>query len=90
MKINVSLDLEVEGFGKKLENARRKDSRSVEILAHEAGISRGYWYDLEKEKIRRSVPLETVRKIEQVLNVKLIDKDSLKGLLNRSNQLDLD
>ena len=69
MKVRVSKDIEIEGLGEKIEEARRKDSRPVETLAKAAGISRGYWYDLEKERIRQSLPLETLRQIEQVLGV---------------------
>ena len=77
MKVRVSRDIEIEGLGERIEEARRKDSRPVEVLAKAAGISRGYWYDLEKERIRQSLPLETLQKIEEVLNVQLLDKGKI-------------
>ncbi|MDZ8262644.1 helix-turn-helix transcriptional regulator [Nostoc sp. ChiQUE01b] len=46
-------------------------SRSVEVLAAEAEISRSYWHDIEAERMRDTLPEDTLRKIEQVLGVDL-------------------
>jgi len=40
-------------------------------LAGEAQISRAYWHDIEAERIRDTLPEDTLRKIERVLNVDL-------------------
>lgn len=68
VKIRRFIDIEVEGIGAKIRQARKADGRSVEVLAGEAGISRSYWHDLEAERVRDALPETTLRKIEQVLN----------------------
>lgn len=48
--------------------AREKDGRSAQVLATKAGISTGYWYQIENGK-RKWISEETLRGIEQALNV---------------------
>ena len=62
---------EVSGLGQRIKQAREADKRSLEVICAEAGISRVYWYDIEKESVRDSLPEETLRKIEKVLGVDL-------------------
>ena len=69
VKVRRTQDLEVSGLGKKIEEARKADNRSLETLASAAGMSRVYWYDIEKERVRDALPEETLRRIEQVLGV---------------------
>lgn len=71
VKVRRSIDVEVEGLGAKIQKARKADGRPVEVLAGAAGMSRVHWYDIESEKIRDSLPEETLRKIEEVLNIDL-------------------
>lgn len=71
VKIRRSVDIEVEGVGAKIKQARKADGRSVEVLAGEAEISRSYWHDIEAERVRDALPEETLRKIERVLNIDL-------------------
>ena len=68
LKVRISKEIEVEGLGAKIQKLRKSDPRPVDELAKAAGISRGYWYDIEGENIRQSLPLETLRKIEEVLD----------------------
>ncbi|MBL1177630.1 MAG: helix-turn-helix transcriptional regulator [Pantanalinema sp. GBBB05] len=71
MRIRRSIDVEIEGLGEKIKKARKADGRPVEVLAGEAGISRAYWHDIEAERVRDALPEETLRKVEQVLNINL-------------------
>jgi len=71
VKIRRFVDIEVNGLGSRINQARKADGRSVEVLAGEARISRSYWHDIEAEKIRDSLPEETLRRIENVLNIDL-------------------
>jgi len=69
LKVRITYEVEVEGLGAKIKAAREADPRPVGELAKLAGISRGYWYDLEAENVRASVPVATVTALEAVLGV---------------------
>ncbi|MBD1918885.1 helix-turn-helix transcriptional regulator [Phormidium sp. FACHB-322] len=69
MKVRITQDIDAPGLGAKIKAAREADPRPVGELAKLAGISRGYWYDLEAENVRASVPVATVKAIEVVLGV---------------------
>lgn len=71
MKVKRCIEIEVKNLGEKIKKARKASDRSLESLASEAGISRVYWYDIENEKVRDSLPEETLRKIESALNIDL-------------------
>ncbi len=71
VKIRRYTDIEIEGLGGKIRQARKADGRSVEVLAGEAEISRSYWHDIEAERIRDALPEDTLRKIERVLGINL-------------------
>lgn len=71
VKVRRSVDIEIEGLGEKIKQARKADGRSVEVLAGKAEISRAYWHDIEAERVREALPEETLRKIERVLNIDL-------------------
>jgi ribosome-binding protein aMBF1 (putative translation factor) len=71
VKIRRCTDIEIEGLGGKIRQARKADGRSVEVLAGEAEISRSYWHDIEAERIRDALPEDTLRKIERVLGIDL-------------------
>ncbi|EAZ89364.1 helix-turn-helix domain-containing protein [Crocosphaera chwakensis] len=67
VKIRRYQEAEVVNFGKRLKEARMADGRSVQVLATMAGISLGYWYQLEKED-REWISEEVLRSIESVLD----------------------
>jgi len=69
VKVRRNVDVEIQGLGAKIQQARKASGRTLEALAAEAGISRVYWYDIEAERIREALPEETLRKIEQALGV---------------------
>lgn len=69
VKIRKTIDLEVEGIGKRIQEARKASPHSLEKLAGEAGISRVYWYDIEGERLRDALPEATLRNIERALGV---------------------
>ena len=71
MKVKRSIEKYAPGLGAKIREARKADKRSVETLCGLAEVSRVYWYDIENEKIRDSLPEETLRRIEKVLGVDL-------------------
>lgn len=71
VKVRRSIDLEIEGLGERIREARKSTGRTIESLAGEAGISRVHWYDIERERVRDSLPEDTLRKIERALGVDL-------------------
>lgn len=68
VKVRRYQEVEVPGFGERLKQARISDGRSAQVLATLAGISIGYWYQLEKED-REWISEEVLRAIEKVLNL---------------------
>lgn len=66
MKIKKTIYIDAPSLGAKIRRARKCDPRTLEVLCQEAGISPNYWFLIEQEK-RETVPEETVRKIEKVL-----------------------
>lgn len=71
MKIRIIRDVEIPDLGARIKAAREADPRPVGELAKLAGISRGYWYDLEAEKFRTAVPLATIKGVADVLGIDL-------------------
>ena len=73
MKVKRTIELiqEFPGLGQKIKKARENDERSLSQICRECGISRSYWYKIENEEIIGSIQEETVKKIEQVLNIDL-------------------
>lgn len=65
----VKQEIDIPGLGARLKKAREASERPVTELAKSVGISRNYWYQLEAEAVLGGVAEETLRKIEQVLNV---------------------
>jgi len=39
----------------------------LDQICEEVGVSRTYWYDLESERIKGTLSIENLRKIEQAL-----------------------
>ncbi len=59
--------VKVDSLPDQIKQARKKDSRSVQLLATLANISSAYWYQLEAGK-RSWVSEDVIRRIEKVLN----------------------
>lgn len=68
VKVRRYQEIEVPDFGERLKKARIEDGRSVQVLATLAGISVGYWYQLEKED-REWISEDVLRAIESVLEL---------------------
>ena len=62
-----SKSIDVPGLGAKIKEVRETDSRSLKAIYEAVGMSQMNWYRIEEEK--QSLPLETLRKIEEVLGV---------------------
>ncbi|MDJ0717559.1 MAG: helix-turn-helix transcriptional regulator [Prochloraceae cyanobacterium] len=76
MKIQKLVEIKVSGLGRKIEKARKKDSRSLKIICQLASISETQWRRIEAEE-NKALPLETLRKIEKALGVSFeIDVDN--------------
>lgn len=71
MRVRQILEVEVEGLGDRIKAARLASDKSLEQICDEVGVSRTYWYDIEKETLKGTLALEKLRKIEQVLEVDL-------------------
>jgi transcriptional regulator with XRE-family HTH domain len=69
MLVTKVISIEVVGLGEKIKQARMRDPRSLKAICDRAGMSSTNWYRIEEEK--QSIPLETLRKIEDVLGVDL-------------------
>jgi transcriptional regulator with XRE-family HTH domain len=67
VKVVRTLELEVPDLGKRIREARKADGRSVTEIAAAAGMSVQNWYRIEDE--RQSLPEDTLRLIEKVLNI---------------------
>lgn len=64
-------EVEVEGLGDRIRLARLAiaQQKSLERICEEVGVSRTYWYDLEKETLRGTLSIENLRKIEKALGI---------------------
>lgn len=71
MRIRLIKEVEVEGLGDIIKQARLDSRKSVEQICSEIGVSRTYWYDIEKETLRGTLSFENFQKIQQVLNLDL-------------------
>ncbi len=67
MKVTKTISIDVPGLGAKIKEVRETDSRSLKAICEAVGMSQMNWYRIEEEK--QSLPLETLRKIEEVLGV---------------------
>ena len=68
MKIQKLVEIKVTGLGRKIEKARKKDSRSLREICKLVPISETQWRRIETEN-NKALPLETLRKIEIALGV---------------------
>jgi predicted transcriptional regulator len=67
MKVYKEVSIDVLELGKRIKEAREADSRPLTTICDLIDMSRKNWYDIESES--QSLPLETLRKIENVLGV---------------------
>jgi len=68
MLIKKTVTKEFEGMGAKIKTARETSDRALTVMCAEAGMTTANWYRIESEEIK-ALPLETLRKIEKVLNI---------------------
>ena len=67
MKVVKTIEVNIPGLGEKIKQARIRDHRPLVQICQELGMSTMNWYRIEKEE--QMLPVETLRKIEEVLNV---------------------
>lgn len=69
MKIRKCIEVDAPvGLGAQIKKAREADPRALTQLAALAGMTAANWYRIEAEETK-VLPLETLRKIEEVLGV---------------------
>ncbi|WP_257999310.1 helix-turn-helix domain-containing protein [Fischerella thermalis] len=56
-------------MGDRIKQARLDSKKSLEQICDEVGVSRTYWYDIEKETLKGALSIENLRKIEEALEV---------------------
>ncbi len=71
MRIRQVKEIEIEGLGDRIKQARLDSRKSLEQICDEVGVSRTYWYDIEKETLKGALSIENLRKIEEALGVNL-------------------
>ena len=69
MRIRQVKEIEILGLGERIKTARLDSNKSLEQICDLVGVSRTYWYDIEKETLKGALSIENLRKIEQVLGV---------------------
>lgn len=71
MRVRQVREIEVRGLGERIRQARLIQNKSLEQICDEVGISRTYWYDIEKETLKGALSIENLRKIEKTLGIDL-------------------
>ncbi|MEM7773167.1 MAG: helix-turn-helix transcriptional regulator [Cyanobacteria bacterium P01_A01_bin.37] len=71
MRVREIREIEVQGLGDRIKSARLDSSLSLSEIVEAVGVSRTYWYDIEKETLKGTLSIENVRIIEKVLCVDL-------------------
>lgn len=69
LRIRQVKEIEIKGLGERIKQARLGSDKSLEQICDEVGVSRTYWYDVEKETLKGALSIENLRKIEEVLRV---------------------
>lgn len=67
MRVTFTFNREFPGLGQKIKELREASSKSLTLLAAEAGISVTHWNRIENERVQY-VPIETLRGIEKALS----------------------
>lgn len=70
MKVRKTIDREFTALGSRIKQARESSNRSLIQLCAEIGMTTANWYKIENEQTK-VLPLETLRKIEKVLQIDL-------------------
>jgi transcriptional regulator with XRE-family HTH domain len=68
MKVRKVIEIEVERLGDRIRQAREADNRSLAEICRQIPMSTMNWYRIEAEETK-SLPIETLRRIEEVLGV---------------------
>ncbi len=73
MRVRQVREIEIDGLGERIKQARLAvaQSKSLEQVCNEVGVSRTYWYDIEKETLKGALSIENLRKIERSLGIDL-------------------
>ncbi|BAZ47296.1 XRE family transcriptional regulator (plasmid) [Chondrocystis sp. NIES-4102] len=71
MRIRWIKEVEVNGLGDAIKRARENSGKTVDQICEEVGVSRTYWYDIEKETLKGTLSRENLKSIEKSLNVDL-------------------
>lgn len=71
MRIRWIKEIEVAGLGETIKKARINSGKTVDQICDEVGVSRTYWYDIEKETLKGTLSRENLENIEQALGVNL-------------------
>ncbi|MEM6434500.1 MAG: helix-turn-helix transcriptional regulator [Cyanobacteria bacterium P01_D01_bin.115] len=67
VKVYRTIEVDAPGLGELIKEARKNDERTLGKISAAAGMSSQNWYRIEEE--RQSLPEETLRLIEKVLQV---------------------
>lgn len=72
MRVRQVREVEINGLGERIRQARLAvaQNKSLEQICDEVGVSRTYWYDIEKETLKGALSIENLRKIEQALGIR--------------------
>ena len=70
MKVRRVTEVEIPGLGAKIKKFREQDPRPLVEICALVGMTSSNWYRIEKE-IPTYLPIETLKKIEEVLGVNL-------------------
>lgn len=68
MKVRRTIDIEIPGLGKRIRQAREADRRSLAEICRQIPMTTMNWYKIESEETK-ALPIETLHRIEEVLNV---------------------
>jgi len=71
MRIRWIKEIEVDGLGDAIKKARIYSGKTVDQICDEVGVSRTYWYDIEKETLKGTLSRENLENIERALGVNL-------------------
>jgi transcriptional regulator with XRE-family HTH domain len=70
LKVRKVIEQEFPGLGARIKQAREADPRSLVQICAAIDMTPANWYKIENEETK-VLPLETLRKVEQVLGVDL-------------------
>lgn len=78
MRIRQIKEIEILGLGEVIRKARiamadtpEPDKKTMEDICNEVGVSKTYWYDIEREQVRGALSIKNLRKIEAALKIDL-------------------